>query len=235
MDLIIVTVRIGTIIPLLILMTLLMGKRQVGELPVLDFVIAITIGSVAGADIADINIPHLPTAFAIIVLGIFQFIVSYGKISSRLFNHYLTFEPTIVIQNGQIVKKHLKKIRYTLDNLLELLRLKGVFNINEVEFAIIEANGKLSVLRKSQYEPPTAQDLKVKTDYQGVMTPLIVEGKVFPPGLHYVGLDEQWVVGKINEQGYKGVNEIFFAALNVDGTLHISPEQDLKKEQIFRF
>ena len=235
MDYLIVAVRILTIIPLLLLMTLLMGKRQVGELPVIDFIIAITIGAVAGADIADPTIHHGPTALAIILLALFQIIVSWGKVKSRLLNHWLTFEPTIVVQNGQILQTHLKQIRISLDTLLELLREKGVFNINEVEFAIIEPAGTLSVLKKSQYDTPSANDLNIKTSYKGIATPVIVEGKVFLPGLRFIGIDEDKLREKLKALNVENIKSVFYAAQNSDGTIHISLYDEHHKEQVFRF
>jgi uncharacterized membrane protein YcaP (DUF421 family) len=231
----VVAIRILTILPLMLIMTLMMGKRQVGELPVIDFIVAITIGSVVGADIADPRIHHGPTAFAVVLIALFQFMTSRANVKSRLFNHWLTFEPTIVIQNGRILKTHLAKNRITLDTLLELLRSKGIFNLNEVEFAIIEPNGKLSVLKKSQYAPPPAEDLGVQTPYKGIPTPLIVEGKVFPPGLHFTGQDESSLRQRLQKYAIADVKDIFYAAQNSDGSLHVSLYGELHKEQIFRF
>ena len=113
MEYLIVGIRILTIFPLLLIMTLMMGKRQVGELTVIDFIIAITIGNVVGADIVDTKINHGIPILAVVMLALFQVAVSWGRTKSRLFNHWVTFEPTIVIQNGQILKSHLKRIRFT--------------------------------------------------------------------------------------------------------------------------
>jgi uncharacterized membrane protein YcaP (DUF421 family) len=157
MDYLIVFFRIITILPLLFVMTLLMGKRQVGELPVIDFIIAITLGSVVGADIADPSIHHGPTVLAVVVIALFQYVVSRANIKKRLFNHWLTLEPTIIISNGQLLRSHLERIRFPLDTVLEMLRQKGIFNLNEVEFAIVEPNGKLSVLKKNPVQPALRQ------------------------------------------------------------------------------
>ena len=144
-DMLLILGRIVTIIPLLLFTTLFMGKRAIGELPVFDFLIVIILGALVGADIAEPDIKHLPTAFAIIAIGIFQRIVTRWKISNHKIGRLLTFEPTVVLQNGKFVNKNLKKIRYSIDNILQMLREKDVFDINEVETAIIEANGALSV------------------------------------------------------------------------------------------
>jgi uncharacterized membrane protein YcaP (DUF421 family) len=234
-DFLLVFLRIISIIPLLFLMTLIMGKRQVGELPVFDFIIAVTIGSVVGADIADPEVRHAPTAFAVVVLAAFQVAVSVGIIKNRIFGHLLSLEPTIVIQNGQLLKSHLKRIRYPIDTVLELLREKGVFNLNEVEFAIIEPDGKLSVLKKSQHLPVTAKDISLQTAYKGIPIPLIVEGKVYHKGLNNAGLKEEWLINKLLEQNITSSKEVFFASLNSDGSLHISLAAEPKQEQVFRF
>src|SRR5690606_24838184 len=121
---------IVTIIPLLLFTTLFMGKRAIGELPVFDFLIVIILGALVGADIAEPDIKHLPTAFAIIAIGVFQRIVTRWKISNRKIGRLLTFEPTVVLQNGKFVNENLKKIRYSIDNILQMLREKDVFDIN---------------------------------------------------------------------------------------------------------
>lgn len=234
MDYLVVLARIVTVIPLLIGMSLLMGKRHVGELRAFDFIIAVTIGAVAGADIADPEIRHGPTAFAIVLLGLLHIGATYGILKNRRFAHLISLEPVIVIQNGQLLKRHLQRVRMPIDTLLELLREKGVFNLNEVEFAIVEPDGKLSVQKKSQYQPATPKDLKIKTDYKGLPTPLVVEGAIFQKGLDAVGLEEAWLLEALLEAGLT-VEEVFFAELNADGSLHISREKEPGKENVFRF
>ncbi len=152
-DSLLVLGRIVTILPLLLFMTLYMGKRAIGELPIFDYLIIITLGAVVGADIADPSIKHFPTAVAIIIIALFQRVITNWKITNRKIGRLLTFEPTVVIQNGKFLDKNLKKIRYSIDNILQMLREKNVFDISEVETAIIEANGALSVLKKTEKHP----------------------------------------------------------------------------------
>ena len=226
--------RIITALIIFQIVILIMGKRQISQLQVFDFIIAITIGSVAGADIADPSIEHAPTVFAIVVLGAFQWLFSRAVIKSRHFGHLTTFEPTIVIQNGQILSHRLKKIRYSLDTLLELLREKGVFRVNEVEFAIIEANGGLSVLKKSQYETVQASDLQVSTDYKGLSTPLIVEGRVLIESLKQIDLDVTWLLEEIKKCGVNSKKEVFYGEIDSNGQLHVSPYDPAVVEQNLR-
>ena len=177
-DILIILARILTILPLLLFITLFMGKRAIGEMPVFDFLIVIILGALVGADIADPNIEHLPTALAIIFIGIFQRVVANWKISNRKIEKLLTLEPTVVIQNGKFIDKNLKKIRYSIDNILQMLREKNVFDINEVETAIIEGNGALSVLKKPQKNAVTREDLNIVNITSSISFPVIIEGTI---------------------------------------------------------
>ena len=224
-DALIVCGRIVTIIPLLLFMTLFMGKRAIGELPVFDFLIVVILGAVVGADIADPNIKHLPTAIAIIAIGILQRIVANWKISNRKIGKLLTFEPTVVLQNGKFVYKNLKKIRYSIDNILQMLREKNVFDINEVETAIIEANGALSVLKKPQKNSVTLEDMNIIKPTSSISFPVIIEGTVYSDALSDVNLDEAWLKQELDKQGVNDLKDVFFASINRNLELHVSLQQ----------
>ena len=160
-ELLLVTGRILTIIPLMLVVALYMGKRSIGELPVFDFLVVITLGAVVGADIADPEIPHIHTAVAIVLIGLFQKIVSKAVIKHRKLGHLITFEPTIVIQDGKLIIKSLKRLRYSVDNVLQMLREKGVFDISNVHLGIIEANGRISILKKNSKAVVTLEDMNL--------------------------------------------------------------------------
>ncbi|WP_425481237.1 DUF421 domain-containing protein [Metabacillus lacus] len=144
-DLLIVSGRIFTILPLLLIIALFMGRRSIGELPVFDFFIVISLGAVVGADIADPDIHHIHTVAAIILIAFLQRIVVLIKLSKRKAGKFLSFPPVIVIENGSLLKGNLKSIGYPIDNILMMLREKEVFNIEDVKLAVVEANGTLSI------------------------------------------------------------------------------------------
>ncbi len=221
-DSLLVTGRIITIIPLLLFITLFMGKRAIGELPVFDFLIIVTLGAVVGADIADPSIHHFPTAVAIIILGIFQRIIANWKLSKRKFGKLITFEPTVVIQNGKFITANLKEIRYSVDNILQMLREKNVFDIKEVETAIIEPNGALSVLKKAQKRSVTLEDLELNAKSPSISFPVIIEGKVYKNVLQEFNVDEHWLKQQLAIQGYHNIKRIFFASVTRDLELHVS-------------
>ncbi|MDF2892399.1 MAG: putative rane protein [Clostridia bacterium] len=221
-ELLLVTGRIFTIIPLMLLVALYMGKRSVGELPVFDFLVIITLGAVVGADIADPEIPHIHTAVAIVLIGIFQRIVSRAVVRHRKLGHLITFEPTIVIQDGRLIFKNLKRLRYSIDNILQMLREKDIFDISEVHLGIVEANGRISVLKKDDKAPVTIEDMSLTKKSAIISYPVIIEGKIYMDVLEKLKLSEAWLQEQLRGMNIKGTEEIFFASINDKNEVHVS-------------
>lgn len=213
--------RIVTILPLLLVMTIFMGKRAIGELPIFDFLIILTLGAVVGADLADPNIKHIPTALTVIVIAILHRIVSKLKISKRTFGRLITFEPTVVIQDGKLLYDNIKSIRYSIDNILRMLRQKNIFDLSEVETAIIEANGTLSVLKRAEKSPVTREDLNV-TSTTTITFPVILEGKIYTSILDEFQLNEAWLMKQLAAQGIYEKQDVFIATINKKRELQIS-------------
>lgn len=220
-DILLILGRIVTILPLLLVVTLFMGKRPIGEVPVFDFMIIITLGSVAGADIAEPRIEHIPTAIAIIAIGLLQKIVSKWVIQSRKFGRLVTFEPTVVFHNGKLLVQNLKKIGFSIDNILQMLREKDIFHLDEVETAIVEANGKLTVMKKMNHQPATLQDLGIQKASTGIALPVIVDGQVYGDVLAFQSLDERWLEQELVKKGVTA-NQVFLATLNRDHKLFLT-------------
>lgn len=218
--------RVVTMLPLLLIITIFMGKRAIGELPIFDFLVILTLGSVVGAELANPEVHQLPTAAAIVFIALLQRLVAKWKLSSRLFGRYISFEPTVVIQDGKLLNKNMKKIGYSIDNILQMLREKDVFDLLEVETAIIESSGSMSVLKKPQKSSSTAEDLhSVKT--ASLAIPVILEGIISDEVLQHFNLHKDWLYEHLKSQGIKDISEVFFASLNKDHQLHIS----LKNEE----
>ncbi len=214
--------RIVTILPLLLFVTLYMGKRAIGELPVFDFLIIVILGAVVGADIADPEIKHLPTFVAIILISLIQKLVANIKISNRKIGRFITFEPTIIIQNGKLLNDNLKKIHYSIDNILQMLREKDIFDINEVETAIIESSGNLSILKKPKKNAVTLEDMKIAKKTSNITFPVVIEGKIYADVLGFLGLDESWLRKELEHQNILDIKSIFFASINHNHDLQIS-------------
>jgi uncharacterized membrane protein YcaP (DUF421 family) len=125
-DSLLIAGRIATIFPLMLIIGLFMGKRSLGELPVFDFLVILALGSVVGADIAEPSVNHIHIAIAIILIGLMQRLVSSLTIKSRTFGKLISFEPTVVIHQGNLLVHNLKKARYSIDNILQMLREKDL-------------------------------------------------------------------------------------------------------------
>ncbi|EPY2301828.1 DUF421 domain-containing protein [Clostridium sporogenes] len=214
--------RIITILPLMLAVTLVMGKRSIAELPVFDFLIIVILGAVVGADIADPEIKHIYTTVAIILIGIFHIIVSKLKVKYRKFGHVITFEPTIVIQEGKFIVKNLRKIRYSIDNILQMLREKDIFDINDVHIGIVEANGNISILKKTNKTEVTIEDLNLQKGTSSLSYPVIIEGEVYKNVLSKLNLTEEWLNQQLINIGVKSEKEIFFASVNNKNEFHAS-------------
>lgn len=221
-DNLIVLSRIITIIPLMLIVTLFMGKRTIGEMPVFDFLIVVILGALVGADIADPNIEHLPTAFAVIAIGLFQKAIVKWKIANRKIGKLLTLDPTIVIQDGTFLYDNMRKIEYSIDNILFMLRQKDIFDISDVETAVIEPNGTLSVLKKTVKLPVTREDLKLREPISSIAYPVISDGVIHYDTLAYFQLDEEWLRTQLAERNIIGINNVFFASISQQQKLHIN-------------
>ena len=217
-----ISFRIISIMALLLILVLATGRRKIGELPVFDFLTIIILGNVVGADIADPKIPHLPTAYAVVMLIGIQYLMSYVVVRNRKFGSKVTFGPTVIIQNGQFIKSNMKKIRYSIENTLMFLREKGIFDINEVEFAIVEDSGNISVMKKGQNQPLTPEDMQITPKQKGISLPLIIEGKINEKNLKKLNLDRVWLENQLISNGVKNIDEVFYADINPEGKLYIS-------------
>ncbi|WP_400164508.1 DUF421 domain-containing protein [Brevibacillus sp. TJ4] len=222
-DALMVAGRIVTIFPLMLVIGLFMGRRSIGELPVFDFLIIIALGAVVGADIADPNIEHIHTAVAIVLIGLLQRGVSVLTIKYRKFGQLITFEPTVVVYKGSLLVNNLKKLRYSVDNISQMLREKDIFHISDVEFAILEANGKLTVYKKGAKAVPTREDLGLVQQHSDLSYPLIVEGTVYKKTLAYIKKDEIWLESQLQAKGLQQ-EDIFYATVDDNGEIYVSEQ-----------
>ncbi|WP_237418548.1 DUF421 domain-containing protein [Halobacillus litoralis] len=218
-DLFVVIIRIVTILPLMLGVGIFMGKRSIGELPVFDFLVVLVLGSVVGADIADPDIDHIHTVAAIIVIALLQKFIVTVKLKNRKLGKMLTFEPTIVVYKGQMVEKNLYQIRYSIDNITQMLREQQVFDLTQVELGIVEANGSLSVKLLPDKEPPAREDFSLSVRGGGYDVPIILDGKLQPDILQKMGRDRAWLEEAL---GNHRVTDVFYGALTSEGSFHYS-------------
>jgi uncharacterized membrane protein YcaP (DUF421 family) len=223
--------RIVTIFPLLLAMTLFMGKRSIGQVPIFDFLIFVTLASVTGADLADPSVSHIHTAYAIVVIGFFQKAIAKIALYNRKFGKFITFEPTVVIKDGQLLIDNLETIQYTIDNIFQLLRQKNVFDINEVQIGVIEANGDLSIQKKPDNSAPSIEDLGIKKKSSGMSYPVIIEGVMQDEILKELNVTKEILRQRLQNEGIVRIESIFLCTMNDEGKLHLAYTRKDEKYQ----
>jgi uncharacterized membrane protein YcaP (DUF421 family) len=221
-DSLLVIGRIYTIYPLLLIVALYMGRRSVGQLPIFDFLIFLSLGSVVGADIADPKVEHIHTAVAVVALGVLQRLFANLVITFRKFNKLVTFEPVIVINAGQFIQGNMRKVQYSIEDITAMLREQGIFDASTVELAILEGDGGLSVLQKKSNQPLTQELLQNKDAPIGLSYPVIREGIVLDKTLAALGHTHTWLEAKLKSSGLTA-QDVFFASVDDKGALTIMP------------
>ncbi|MBC7765942.1 MAG: DUF421 domain-containing protein [Hyphomonadaceae bacterium] len=199
----------------------LMGKRQIGELQPSELVVAIMISELAAIPMGSTNVPLINGILPIATLIVAEISLSYISLKSKRFRSFVCGTPSILIENGRIRIPELEKLRFNMDDLLEELRIAGFPNIADVEFAVLETSGKISVIPKSQKMPLTAEDLHMPTAYVGMPLWLINNGIISEQNLSVAKLDKTWLLKELGKQGIKSFHEVFFASLDTKGTLFV--------------
>ncbi|PKM81961.1 MAG: DUF421 domain-containing protein [Firmicutes bacterium HGW-Firmicutes-14] len=209
----------------LLIFTRILGKQQVSQLTFFDYIIGITVGSIA-ADIIDSNRDLVWQMIGLTSWMALAFVLQVVTLKSRKLSKIIDGDPVVVVKNGKILEQNMAKMRYKTKELLEQLRTKGAFDLGNVEFAILESNGELSVLQKSQHLPVTPNDMNIPTKYKGLSTSLILEGTIIRENLDKCGLTVDWLLGEIKKQGIKSPKEIIIASLDTEGKLYIDKYND---------
>lgn len=156
----------------------IMGKRQIGELQPTELVITILLSEIVAIPMQDNDLPLINTIIPVLVLISFEIIISVLSLKSVHFRNAMQGNPVVVIKDGKLLFDQIKKIRFTVDDLLESLRQKDVFDISKVAYAIVETNGALSVLLKPEHSFTTKSDMKVTVNDDGIPCPVIIDGRI---------------------------------------------------------
>jgi uncharacterized membrane protein YcaP (DUF421 family) len=210
----------------LLILTSFLGKQEISQLTFFDYVLGITIGSIAASLTTDLSSMAWPHWLGLLTWTGAVLIMQLITLKWRHAAKYLEGEPTVVIMNGKIMENAMRKMKYRANDLMEQLRIKGVFDLAQVEFAILETNGQLSVQKKAQHQPVTPKDLNIPTSYSGISTELIYDGVIFDQNLRQVNLDRGWLQTELKKRGINDPSEVFLALLNTHGELYIDKYKD---------
>lgn len=221
-----ILLRVAVAFVVLLVLTRLAGKKQLRQTTFFDFITAIAVGDIAAEKIADPKEPLLPWVGAAVLWFGLAIALDLLVLKDRRLGKLVAGEPTVVIENGKILEKNLYKNFLRVDDLIARLREKGQFNLADVEFAIFETDGELSVLPKSQVRPLQPRDLKIATQYEGISRELVVDRQVNRSNLKLLNLSHGWLLQELNRQGYEGPQDVFFAAIDTQGRLYIDGFKD---------
>jgi len=225
-DYIQVALRIITVIPVLVVVALLvMGRRPIAELPVFDFLVLVLMGAIVGADLADPSVPHGPTVLAVVLLGLLQRVIASLSIRWRTLSRLVTFEPQVIIEDGRMLPRQMAKVHYGIDDVLMLLREQGVFDPAEVHTAVLEQNGRLSILRKADAAPATPKVLGVPVRPAVTSTSLVEEGNIREENLQRAGITRQELLAELEKRGLR-LEAVFYASAVPGKGVYVVPFDD---------
>ena len=208
------TLFVRTIIIYLLLFTVirLMGKRQISDMQPFDLVITLLIADAAAAPISNSSVPLFYGVIPVLSLYVLHRLVAFLALRSGKMRTLVCGRPIIIIEKGVVLEDAMRAANYTLGDLTEQLRLKDVFSLSQAEYGILETNGSLSVLLKS--EQPQMRFVR-----PAVM--LISDGKILKEELNAIGYDEEWLNKKLNSLSIRSAKKCLFAFLEPDGMLHV--------------
>ena len=204
----------------LFFMTKLLGKKQVSELSLFDYVVGISIGNFASEMAINLEAEFFNAMLAIVVFGVLAYIISILTLKSLKLRKFFIGSPTILLEHGNLIYKNMKKSMIDVNDILSQAREMGYFDISEVEFAILEANGKISFLPKGEYKNVNIKDMNLKIEKQGLRANVIIDGNIMNDNLINIGKDEKWLLHELDVKG-KNVNDILLATVDINDKIVI--------------
>ena len=205
-----------TILVLIILffITKMMGKKQISELNFFDYVVGITIGSIAADISLDIEKNMIAGIAALFIYGFISYIISFVSIKSILARRFFIGVPTVLVEKGKIIESGLKKSKIDVNDLLMEARENGYFNLDEIDYALMEVNGNISFLPKEKEKPITKRDMKIKCSNEGLTVNAIIDSKYMVNNMKAINKDKEWLDHELKVNGYDNYDNILLATID---------------------
>ena len=227
----IILLSTGSIVVLFIL-TRLMGYRQLSELSAFDYINGITIGSIAAEMATSLEDDFTKPLVAMIVYAVFSVLLSYLSSKSFTLRKVIAGKPSVLINNGEIYEKNLKKSKIDISELLVQCRVNGFFDISKIQTAVLEENGRISILPKSEERPVTPKDLSLKVDEDYLVANLIIDGNVMRKNLKSSGKDETWLNNQLSANGVKDVKDVLLATCDMNNNVSVYKKTNIEPQEI---
>lgn len=205
-----------TILVLIILffITKMMGKKQISELNFFDYIVGITIGSIAADISLDIEKNMIAGIAALFIYGFISYIISFVSIKSILARRFFIGVPTVLVEKGKIIESGLKKSKIDVNDLLMVARENGYFNLDEIDYALMEVNGNISFLPKEKEKPVTKRDMKIKCSNEGLTVNAIIDSKYMVNNMKAINKDKEWLDHELKVNGYDNYDNILLATID---------------------
>lgn len=207
-------------VAVLFIIAKIMGHKQIAQLDFFDYISGITIGSVAAELATELESPWKPL-IAMVVYGGISFILSLVTNKMPRMRKYINGTPTIIMNNGKLYRKNLKKAKLDLSEFMMMCRELGYFNLNDIQTAIFEHNGKLTVLPVSNKRPANPADMNLAPQAEHIFTEVIMDGRILEGNLKRMGLDTIWLKRQLEAQGYHKAEEVFLGVCDDNNTLSL--------------
>jgi uncharacterized membrane protein YcaP (DUF421 family) len=204
----------------------ILGKRQMGELEISELVVAVVIADIAVIPLQDIGIPLINGIIPIIILLCCEILITGAAVKSVRLRLLLFGRPSILIENGVINQKEMKKNRFTIDELYEELRQQSITDITKVERAILETNGILNVILLPKEQPPTCKQLGIRCPEESCPIILINEGRIMEDNLRKTGKDLQWLNRYLRNNHIRAASDVYLLSLDKTGKYYLSISED---------
>ena len=204
----------------IILAIRIMGKRQIGELQTSELVVTLLISNIAAIPKQNTEQSLLSGIVPILILIVCEIIISFLMLKRAGFRRIICGKPIVIISDGKINQSEMQRLRMSTEDLSEELRQQGIFNIEDVGFAIVETNGKLSVLKKPEKDIPTAEELGIKTNDKGLEVVVISDGEISKYSLKICGLNRDWLFDILKKENTE-LNDVFLMIANGQGEYKI--------------
>lgn len=216
----IILLSLGSILVLFIL-TKLMGQREMSQLSLFDYIISITIGSIAAEMATSLEDNFVEPLIAMVVYAVITLIISLLNNKFVKLRTLFSGKTLILYDNGTLFKDNFKKAKIDLNEFFVQCRTNGFFNLSDIKTALLEENGKISFLPLSEKRPANPSDFNIKPEEEGIVTNLIIDGKIMDKNLSELGYDKIWLSEQLQKQGVTKFDNIFLATYKVDGSISV--------------
>ena len=204
------------------------GKKQIAQLTFFEYIVGITIGDIAAFVSTDLETNLVHGYASLLVWALIPLLIEFLTLKSKVLRDLVEGKSTVLIKNGKVMEDNLTKVRYSSDELLEQLRLKNAFKVSDVEFAVLENNGQLSVLLKKEAQPATVKDLQLNLPPEKEPQTVIMDGNVIFEPLATLGFNKKWLMIELEKIGVT-LENVYLAQVDSNGQLYVDLYDDLIK------